>query len=156
MAIISASTGRWELVNPHRRIIAWRHPCNFDDTGRWHLVGADDRTIEPYRDDETTELADDFIDSLIICRCGSTADAGAQLSVIASLTAELDARLPETIYQARDQDYTWTEIAARLATPESTIRHRYRDYVTRRKETTLETPLNPQPTQQPPPPANHP
>jgi hypothetical protein len=133
MALISASTGRWELVNPDRRIIAWRHPENFDDTRRWHFVTAD-RTIEPYRDDETIEIVDDMVDSLIICRCGSTADAGAQLSIIASLTAELDARLPEAIFEARNQDYTWTQIAARLAIPQSTIRHRYSDYVTCRKD----------------------
>jgi DNA-directed RNA polymerase specialized sigma24 family protein len=133
MAIISDTTGRWELVNPDRRIIAWRHPDNFDDSGRWHFEVAD-RTIEPYRDDDTMQLADDLIDTLIICRCGSTADAGAQLSVIASLTAELDARLPEAIFEARNQNCTWAEIAARLAVPESTIRHRYSDYVTCRKE----------------------
>jgi hypothetical protein len=134
MAIISASTGRWELVHPHRRIIAWRHPDNFDATGRWHFVVPDDRTIEPYRDVDTIELVDDMVDSLIICRSGSTGDAGAQLSIMASLTEELDARLPETIFEARNQDYTWAEIAARLAMPESTIRHRYGDYVTCRKE----------------------
>lgn len=133
MAVISDTTGRWELVKRDRRIIAWRHPDNFDDTGRWHFV-VTDRTIEPYRDDDTVELVDDLVDSLIICRCGSTADAGAQLSVIASLTAELDARLPEAIFEARDQDYTWNEIARRLAMPESSIRHRYGDYVTCRKE----------------------
>jgi DNA-directed RNA polymerase specialized sigma24 family protein len=133
VAIISTSTGRWELINPDRRIIAWRHRDNFDDTGRWHFVVAD-RTNEPYRDHDSTELIDDMIDSLIICRSGSTADAGAQLSVIASLTAELDARLPETIFEARHQDYTWAQIAARLAMPESTIRHRYSGYVACRKE----------------------
>jgi DNA-directed RNA polymerase specialized sigma24 family protein len=133
MALISDTTGRWELVNPDRRIIAWRHPECFDDTRRWHYVVAD-RTIVPYRDDDTIGLVDDLIDSLIICRSGSTADGGAQLSVIASLIAELDARLPEAIFEARDQDYTWAEIAARLAMPESTIRHRYSDYVTCRKE----------------------
>lgn len=142
MALIPASTGRWEPVNPHRRIIAWRHPDNFDATSRWHFVVADDRTNEPYRDEETTELADDMVDSLIICRCGATADAGAQLSAIASLTAELDARLPETIYQARHQEYTWAQIATRLAMPESTIRHRYSDYVTCRKETPPEEDLD--------------
>ena len=133
MAIISDTTGRWELVTPDRRIIAWRHPHNFDGTGRWHFVVAD-RTTTPYRDDDTMELVDDLIDSLIICRSGSTADAGAQLSVIASLIAELDARLPEAIFEARDQDHTWAEIAGRLAMPESTIRHRYSDYITCRKE----------------------
>jgi DNA-directed RNA polymerase specialized sigma24 family protein len=135
MAIISDTTGRWELVNPHRRIIAWRHPDNFDDTGRWHYVDLIiDRTKQPYRDDDTIDLVDDLVDSLIICRSGSSADAGAQLSIIASLTEELNARLPETIFEARNQAYTWAEIAARLAIPESTIRHRYSDYVACRKE----------------------
>jgi DNA-directed RNA polymerase specialized sigma24 family protein len=133
MSIITDTTGRWELVNPDRRIIAWRHPYNFDDTARWHYVIAD-RTIQPYRDDDTMQLVDDLIDSLIICRSGSTADAGAQLSIIASLMAELDARLPEATFEARDQDYTWAQIAARLSMSQSTIRHRYSDYVACRKQ----------------------
>jgi chorismate mutase len=133
MATISDTTGRWELWNPDRRMIAWRHPDNFDDTARWHFV-VGDRTVEPYRDDDVMALVEELIDTVIVCRSGSTADAGAQLSVIASLTAELDARLPEAIFEARDQDYTWSQIAARLAMPESTIRHRYSDYVTCRKE----------------------
>lgn len=140
MAIISDTTGRWELLNPHRRLIAWRHPHYFDNSGRWHYVDpAIDRTTQPYRDDETIELIDDMIDSLIICRAGSTGDAGAQLSVIASLAAELDARLPETIFEARNQDYRWADIAARLDMPESTIRHRYSDYVACRKEMPLDS-----------------
>lgn len=140
MAMISDSTGRWELVDPRRRIIAWRHPHNFDDSGRWHLVDPlDDRSRQPYRDDDTIDLVDDLIDTLIICRAGSTGDAGAQLSVIASLSAELDSRLPETIFEARDQAYTWSDIAARLDMPESTIRHRYSDYVACRKEMPLDS-----------------
>lgn len=135
MATISDATGRWELVNPRRLIIAWRHPDNFDDTGRWHYVDPIiDRTKQPYRDEDTTELVNDLVDSLIIFRSSSTSDAGAQLSVITSVTAELDARLPETIFEARNQAYTWAEIAERLEMPESTVRHRYSDYVTRRKE----------------------
>jgi DNA-directed RNA polymerase specialized sigma24 family protein len=122
-------------MDPHRRIIAWRHPYNFDDSGRWHYVSyTTDDTRQPYRDDDSIELVDDLIDSLIMCRSGSTTDAGAQLSIIASLTAELEARLPETIFQARNQDYHWAQIAQLLAVPESTIRHRYSDYVTCRKE----------------------
>src|SRR5579859_5900482 len=139
MAIITDTTGRWELTNPHRRLIAYRHPECFDTTGRWHYVDpVADRSGQPYRDDDTISLVDDLIDTLIICRSGSTADAGAQLSIIASLTAELDARLPETIFEARDQDYTWAQIAARLNFAESTIRHRYGDYVACRKDMPLD------------------
>jgi hypothetical protein len=140
MATISDTTGRFELVDPRRRIIAWRHPHNFDDTGRWHLVDPlKDRTKEPYRDDDTVELVEDLIESLIMCRAGSTADAGARLSIVASLAAELASALPETIFQARSQDHTWADIAARLALPESTIRHHYRDYVACRKEMPLDS-----------------
>ena len=139
MAIISDSTGRWELIKLHRRIIAWRHPDTFDHSGRWHYVEpAADRTTQPYRDDDIMQLVEELIDTVIICRSGSTADAGAQLSVITSLTAELDARLPETIYEARNQDYTWAQIAARLDMADSTIRHRYSDYVACRKDMPIE------------------
>jgi hypothetical protein len=135
MTTISQETGRWELINPNRHIIAYRHPENFDDTCRWHLVDpTDDRTARPYRDDDTINIGDDIIETLIICRCGSTGDAGVQLSAIASLAAELDSRLPETIFEARNQAYTWAEIPVRLDMPESTLRHRYSSYVTLRKE----------------------
>jgi hypothetical protein len=139
MAIISTSTGRWELLDPHRRLIAWCHPDDFDHRGRWHYVDpAGDRTTQPYRDDDVMQLIEELIDTVIICRAGSTGDAGAQLSVITSLTAELDARIPETIFEARNQDYTWAQIAARLDMAESTIRHRYSHYVACRKEMPLE------------------
>ena len=139
MAIISDSTRRWELVNPHHRLIAWHHPDNFDHGGRWHYVdAAADRTNQPYRDDDVMQLIEELIDTVIICRAGSTGDAGAQLSVITSLTAELDARLPETIFEARNQNHTWAQIAGRLDMAESTIRHRYSNYVACRKEMPLD------------------
>ena len=46
------------------------------------------------------QLVDDLIDCLVVRRSGSTYDAGARLSVTASLMAELDARLPETVFEA--------------------------------------------------------
>lgn len=139
MAIISDTTGRWELINPLHRQVAWRHRNNFDHSGRWHYIDpAHDRTTEPYRDDDVMQLVEELIDTVIICRSGSIADAGAQLSVITSLSAELDARLPETIFEARCQDYTWAQIAGRLDMAESTIRNRYSDYVACRKEMPLD------------------
>jgi DNA-directed RNA polymerase specialized sigma24 family protein len=143
MATISHDTGRWELVNPNRRILGYRHPECLDPTGRWHYVNVDDQTGDPFRDQDSMELVDDIVDSLIICRSGSTEDAGAQLSIIASLAEELDARLPETIFYARHQQgYTWAEIARRLDTAESTIRHRYSHYLACRKEMTPLEPLH--------------
>lgn len=84
------------------------------------------------------QLVEELIYTVNICPSGSTANAAAQLSVIASLSGELDARLPETIFEARCQDYTWAQIAARLAMAESTIRHRYSDYVACRKDMPLD------------------
>lgn len=44
----------------------------------------------------------------------SIGDAGAHLHTLASLAAQIDALLPATVVHARDQDYTWSEIAALL------------------------------------------
>lgn len=135
MAIISNATGRFELAEPANAAIAYRPPDLYDRAGRWHYVDPSvDRTNQPYRDDDTIALADELIDSLITMRSGSIYDGGAQLSVIASLIAELDSRLPEAVFEASDQAYTWGEIASRLAMAESTVRRHYRDYVTCRKE----------------------
>ena len=95
MAIVSASTGRWAAVLP-RRPVPYR-PSSFDPTGRWHFVDLlADRNTEPYRDDDTMQLVDDLVDCLIVCRSGSTYDAGARLSVTASLIAELEPASPRT------------------------------------------------------------
>jgi hypothetical protein len=138
MAMISDVNGRWELHDPDRAVIAYRHTDDTYSAGRWHhTVRLVDRTTEPYRDDVTVALVDELIDSLIVMRSGSTGDGGAQLSVIASLLAELDSRVPEAVFQARDQDYTWRHIAGRLAMVESTIRRHYADYVACRKQMPL-------------------
>src|ERR1700737_1496274 len=140
MGIISDANGRWELLDSHRAVIAYRHTDDTYSAGRWHhlTVPPVDRTTDPYRDDDTIPLVDEVIDSLIIMRSGSTGDGGAQLSVIASLRAELDSRIPEAIFEARNQDYTWRHIASRLAMIESTIRRHYADYVAYRKETPID------------------
>ena len=139
MVIVSETNGRWELLDPRRVVIAYRHPDTYDTAGRWHFTDPlVDRTTEPYRDDDTIGLVDEVIEALIVMRGGSPGDGGAQLSAIASLLAELDSRLPEAIFDARDQDYTWREIAGRLAMVESTIRRHYGDYVACRKEMPLD------------------
>src|ERR1700680_1828978 len=121
MAMISDVNGRWELLDPHRAVIAYRHTDDTYSAGRWHhlTVPRTDRTTEPHRDDVTVAFVDEIIDSLIVMRSGSTGDGGAQLSVIASFLAELDSRVPGAVFAARDQDYTWRQIAGRLAMVES-------------------------------------
>ncbi|MGH9121260.1 MAG: hypothetical protein ACRDYC_04825 [Acidimicrobiales bacterium] len=51
-------------------------------------------------------------------------DAAAQLHVLASLHADIDARLPDVIADARDQDYSWDQIATSLGTSPATARRR--------------------------------
>jgi hypothetical protein len=140
VTIITDVTGRWELAAPHARIA--HRPGGAQDfpDGRWaHLTEpALDHCPQPWRDDDTASLIDEAIDTLVVWRRGHTADVAARLAAIASLIEELEARLPETIFEARDQDHTWAEIADRLAMVASTVRHRYGDYVACRKEMPLD------------------
>jgi hypothetical protein len=90
-----------------------------------------DRTAIPYTDDNTYALIDDAAYTLTIFRAPmSFGDAGAAVSVFVSLAAEADGRLHDAVADARDQGYTWDQIADRLATSESTARRRYAAYAT--------------------------
>jgi hypothetical protein len=88
-----------------------------------------DRTAIPYTDDETYALIDEAAYTLTVFRAPmSFGDAGAAVSVFVSLAAEADGRLHDAVADARDQGYTWDQIADRLATSESTARRRYAAY----------------------------
>jgi hypothetical protein len=88
-----------------------------------------DRTAIPSTDAECRALIDDIVASLIILRGGSTRDPGAILSVTASVAAEADDRIPETVWIARTHGYTWDRIGERLALTAGAARKRYRHYV---------------------------
>lgn len=88
-----------------------------------------DRTLHPYLDHETLALVDDAVESLVCLRGSVPGDTGAALSCLASLIAEAQSRLPDAVADARDQDYTWAEVATRLAVTVSAVRRRYGDYV---------------------------
>jgi hypothetical protein len=105
--------------------------CSCGLTGApFEFHGADcDRAVHPHLDDETLALVDAAVESLACLRGSVSSDAGAALSCLASLVAEAQSRLPDAVAAARDQDYTWSEIAARLATTASAARRRYGDYV---------------------------
>ena len=49
-------------------------------------------------------------------------DAGLELHALASLRAEIDARIPAVVADARDQNITWTTIAAQLGLTASQTR----------------------------------
>lgn len=55
----------------------------------------------------------------------SHGDAGLELHALASLRAEIDARIPAVVADARDQNITWTAIAGQLGLTASQARQLY-------------------------------
>lgn len=83
----------------------------------------------PYTDADTIALIDQALEFLVLLRSPmELGDAGATVSALVSLIAETDSRLPDAVADARDQGYTWDDIAGRLATTTPTARRRYADY----------------------------
>jgi len=52
-------------------------------------------------------------------------DTAAQLHALASLLADIHARLPDVVADARDQDYSWDDIAICLDLSADACRRRY-------------------------------
>lgn len=101
-----------------------------------HLcVLAEDRSAFPYTDADTRLLIDQAVDTLATLRNpAGRGDAATVVSVLVSLAGQADDRLHDAVADARDQGYTWEQIADCLATSVSTARRRYRAYTTWRKE----------------------
>lgn len=93
-----------------------------------------DRTVIPYTDAASAMLLDSAADALITVRGGARSDPGARLSVLASLTAELDERTRDVVWRARRQKLSWELIAERLATTASSARSRYNQHVDTRHD----------------------
>jgi len=69
----------------------------------------------PVVDDTSAAVLNDAMTSLAMLRhAGLLGDAVVRLHDLASLMAQADAALPDMVAEARDQDYTWTEIGDRL------------------------------------------
>lgn len=67
----------------------------------------------PYTNHDSAAVIDDATVSLGTLRgLQHVGDAGATLHLLASLAAQIDALVPAAVVDARDQDYTWSEIAA--------------------------------------------
>jgi hypothetical protein len=98
---------------------------------------ARDRTAIPYTDNETYAIIDHAAYTLTIFRAPmGFGDAGAAISVFVSLAVEAEDRLHDAVADARDQGYTWDQIAGRLATSETTARRRYAAYANWRARNT--------------------
>jgi len=98
-----------------------------------------DHTAIPATDCITAALIDGAVAELIGRRSGRTDDAGARVSCLLSLATEADDRLHDAVADARDQRYSWDEIAQRLATSTTTTRRRFAAYARMRNGTTNRT-----------------
>lgn len=115
----------------------WGHPddscgdpaCSCELGSPWSLGGLRrDKTAIPSTDAYTIALIDDTVEFLVVVRGGGIGDAGAALSCLVSLIGEADSRLADVVADARDQGYTWDDIADRLAASASGARRRYAGY----------------------------
>ncbi len=84
-----------------------------------------DHTVIPYTDAASAALLDSAIDALVTVRGGSRSDLGARLSVLASLSAELDERTRLVVSRARSRRLSWEIIAERLAMTAPRAKSRY-------------------------------
>ena len=107
-----AATDYWALLDPRRR-----YPN------------------QPIVDDDTEAILDAAVDALIKRRSPMWfGDAGATLHALASLTAQIDASLPDVVADAVDQDHSWADIAALLDAPSAAaIQRRYAHHANSRR-----------------------
>ena len=94
-----------------------------------HQTGCD-RALEPYVGPDTWALVGAALRCLVGSRGGTPGDPRAELSCLASLLAEAQSCLPDTVTDALEQGCSWAEVASRLAVAKSTARRRYDDYAT--------------------------
>lgn len=68
--------------------------------------------IGPKTDRESRAVLDEAVASLGTLRMptGWLGDGGAEVHLLASLLAEAERQLPQSVALARDQDYSWAEI----------------------------------------------
>lgn len=111
-----------------------------EPTGPWAFTDPRrDGSVVPHTDDDTTALIDEAVDSLVLMRSPMyLGDAAVTISALVSLIAEAESRLADAIADARDQDYSWDEIASRLATTATVARRRYSAYARTRKPAELD------------------
>jgi hypothetical protein len=96
-----------------------------------------DHTAVPATDCVTGTLIDGAVTELVRWRNGCPDDAGARVSALVSLAVEADDRLHDAVADARDQRYSWDEIAQRLATSTTTARRRFAAYARMRNGSTI-------------------
>ena len=97
-----------------------------------------DHYIEPATDDDTRAVLGSAIEALCPLRgLEWVGDAGATLHRLASLVAEATERVPRAVADARDQDYSWAQVADLLGVTRASAWQRYAAH-TARDRTPLE------------------
>jgi hypothetical protein len=94
------------------------------------------RTLRTVRDDDlpaarldelSASVVTDAIDTLAALRTTYwLGDSAAHLHALVSLIAQAEQMLPDAVRQARDHDYTWSQIGQLLNLSPSTAANRYR------------------------------
>jgi hypothetical protein len=98
-----------------------------------------DHYLNPATDDYSHATLDEAIATLASLRgMAFLGDSGVTLHILTSLRAEIDKRLPRAVADARDQDYSWAEIADLLGVTRASAWQRYAG-----RTSTNRTPLPP-------------
>jgi hypothetical protein len=94
------------------------------------------RTLRTVRDDDLPAARVDELSARVLTKAIDTlaalrttywlGDCAVHLHALVSLIAQAEQMLPDTVRQARDQDYTWTQIGQLLNLAPSTTAKRYR------------------------------
>ena len=85
-----------------------------------------DHYIEPATGEDSRAVLDAAIESLGTLRgLQWVGDAGATLHLLASLVAEARSRLPRAVANARDQEYSWGQVATLLGITRASAWQRY-------------------------------
>jgi hypothetical protein len=88
----------------------------------------------PVVDDESDAVLVVAVNDMIMLRSPMWhGDSGAVLHALASLTATIAAWLPDAVADAKDQDYTWGEIAELLGRQKSTTKQLYAHHANARR-----------------------
>ena len=81
--------------------------------------------LSPATGDDAEAVLDDALVTLGSQRRLSPGDAGVTLHLLTSLTAQAERRLPRAVADARDQDYSWAQIADLLGTTRASAWQRF-------------------------------
>lgn len=106
-----AESGPWTTIDPRRR-----YPTS------------------PLVDDQSEAVAGGAVHDLILLRSPMWCEeSGAILHALASLVAQIQAWLPDAAADARDQDYSWAEIAELLGVTAGVARRRFAHHANTRE-----------------------